>query len=246
MRRELLVRHLMDDLRRIVRALRSSHRAAGYLTLTGAQLFVIKVLGEAGRPLSVNELAEATETTQSLFLVRATAEIETPTEWLDVNAALSLFAPDREIAQNYYREFVLAKIGCTERIWDKAINGMYLGGEAWAKRMRKIVESKPRSTDHPVAQRAIARPKMHAVIAAVARVAGQMESAIRAMRGATLRRLAAWLGWYEGWATLRSIAASLRLRSEGHVSGMIRRCDREFGVNPVLLQQLDGTRVMLR
>jgi DNA-binding MarR family transcriptional regulator len=65
MKRELLLRNLMDDLRRIVRALRSSHRAAGHLTLTGAQLFVIKVLGEAGRPLSVNELAEATETTQS-------------------------------------------------------------------------------------------------------------------------------------------------------------------------------------
>ena len=65
MKRDLVVRKLMDDFRRIVRALRSSHRAAGSLNLTGAQLFVIKVLGEAGRPLSVNELAEATETTQS-------------------------------------------------------------------------------------------------------------------------------------------------------------------------------------
>ncbi len=65
MSRDVVVRKLMDDLRRIVRALRSSHRAAGALTLSGAQLFVIKVLGEAGRPLSVNELAEATKTTQS-------------------------------------------------------------------------------------------------------------------------------------------------------------------------------------
>lgn len=65
MKRDLVVRNLMDNLRRIVRALRSSHRAAGHLTLTGAQLFVVKVLGEASRPLSVNELAEATGTTQS-------------------------------------------------------------------------------------------------------------------------------------------------------------------------------------
>ncbi len=65
MNRDRVVRNLMDNLRRIVRALRSSHRAAGHLTLTGAQLFVVKVLGEASRPLSVNELAEATGTTQS-------------------------------------------------------------------------------------------------------------------------------------------------------------------------------------
>lgn len=65
MEREQLVRELMDSFRRIVQALRSSHRAAGHLQLTGAQLFVIKVLGESERPMSVNELAEATQTTQS-------------------------------------------------------------------------------------------------------------------------------------------------------------------------------------
>ncbi|MGH9418797.1 MAG: MarR family winged helix-turn-helix transcriptional regulator [Thermoanaerobaculia bacterium] len=65
MKRDLVVRNLMDSLRRIVRALRSSHRAAGNLDLSGAQLFVIKALGEAGQPLSVNELAEMTGTTQS-------------------------------------------------------------------------------------------------------------------------------------------------------------------------------------
>lgn len=59
------VRNLMDSFRRIVHALRSSHRAAGSLRLTGAQLFVIKVLAEGGRPMSVNELAAATQTTQS-------------------------------------------------------------------------------------------------------------------------------------------------------------------------------------
>lgn len=55
----------MDSFRRIVQSLRSSHRTAGSLNLTGAQLFVIKVLGEQDRPMSVNELAEATQTTQS-------------------------------------------------------------------------------------------------------------------------------------------------------------------------------------
>src|ERR1700759_1774502 len=65
MNREAAVRKLMDSFRRIVQTLRSSHRSAGSLNLTGAQLFVIKVLGELAGAMSVNELAEATQTTQS-------------------------------------------------------------------------------------------------------------------------------------------------------------------------------------
>ncbi len=59
----------MDHFRRIVRALRSSHRAAAHFNLTGAQLFVINVIGEAKRPMSVNEVAERTETDQSTVSV---------------------------------------------------------------------------------------------------------------------------------------------------------------------------------
>ena len=59
----------MDHFRRIVRALRSSHRAAGHLNLTGAQLFVINVIGEARGPLSVSEVAKRTETDQSTVSV---------------------------------------------------------------------------------------------------------------------------------------------------------------------------------
>ena len=60
----------MNHFRRIVRALRSSHRAAGHLNLTGAQLFVINVIGEAGGgPLSVNDVAKRTETDQSTVSV---------------------------------------------------------------------------------------------------------------------------------------------------------------------------------
>jgi hypothetical protein len=126
------------------------------------------------------------------------------------------------------------------------INGLYLGTESWAKEMRSVVESKPRSTDHPRTQRAVGRPKMATVVAAVAEVAAQSAATIREMRGGSLRRLVAWIGWNEGWATLRSIAASLRLRSEGHVSGMIRRCEREFGEEPSCLARLDLALALLR
>jgi REP element-mobilizing transposase RayT len=122
---------------------------------------------------------------------RATAGLETAPEWLDTNAALAAFAPDTQLAQTYYREFVAAKIGSNECLWDKAINGIYLGDESWAKKMRRVVETKPRSTDHPKVQRAVGRPKMHEIVSAVAQAAGVAASTIREVRGGCLRQLVA-------------------------------------------------------
>lgn len=59
----------MDAFRRIVHALRSSHRAAADLNLTGAQLFVLATLGVAGERMGVKELAERTRTDQSTVSV---------------------------------------------------------------------------------------------------------------------------------------------------------------------------------
>jgi putative transposase len=176
---------------------------------------------------------------------RATAGLAVAPDWLDLGSVLPLFDQDRETAQASYRQFVLSKIDGEETLWDHLINGIYLGSEAWARKMRKIVESKPRSTDHPAEQRAVGRPKMAAIIEAVGQVAGESASEIRATRGGPLRRLAAWLGWYEGWITLRSIAASLRLRSEGHISGLIRRCERELGGSAELLAQMKAAVALL-
>lgn len=177
---------------------------------------------------------------------RATAGLEIAPDWMDVDSALNAFAPDKLVAQTYYREFVLAKIGCDDRLWDHLVNALYLGTEAWTKTMRQKVEGKPRSTDHPRVQRAVGRPKMHEVVSAVARAAGVGASEIRATRGGRLRQLVAWIGWYEGWVTLRTIAASLRLRSEGHISNLIRRCDRELGADPLLLGILDQSLASVR
>jgi hypothetical protein len=58
--------------------------------------------------------------------------------------------------------------------------------------------------------------------------------------------LAAWVGWHEGLITLRSIAAALRLRSEGHISNLIRRCEQAFSIDTMLLGHLDAALRMLR
>ncbi|MEO8036504.1 MAG: MarR family winged helix-turn-helix transcriptional regulator [Acidobacteriota bacterium] len=59
----------MDSFRRIVQALRSSHRVATNMKLTGAQLFVLTTLDAATEPIGVNELAEETRTDQSTVSV---------------------------------------------------------------------------------------------------------------------------------------------------------------------------------
>jgi putative transposase len=176
---------------------------------------------------------------------RVTAGYDPTPDWFDLESVLSSFHPERDEARANYKEFVCAKIDNQESLWSKLTNGIYLGTEDWTRKMRKIVETKPRSTDHPRAQRAVGRPKMHRIVEAVGKAAGTSAASIRETRGSVLRRLSAWIGWHEGLITLQSIAAGLRLRSEGHISNLIRRCEREFGSSQTLLGYLDAALVTL-
>ncbi|HYK03780.1 MAG TPA: transposase [Thermoanaerobaculia bacterium] len=176
---------------------------------------------------------------------RATAGLEAAPPWLDLAAVYAQFHPDQPRAQAAYTEYVMAKVDSSERLWDQAINGIYLGGEEWAKRMRTIVESRPRSTDHPVKHRSVGRPTVQKVIAAVAETGAETKELVRSRGGGPLRRLVAWLAWNEGLETLRTIAAALRLRSEGYVSNLIRRCERELNTDSLLLARFDAAIALL-
>lgn len=66
----------LDAIRRILRSLRESSRAAeNELGLSGAQLLVLQFL-KSGKPLSVNELAECTQTHQSSVSAVVTKLVE--------------------------------------------------------------------------------------------------------------------------------------------------------------------------
>ncbi|HEX7150253.1 MAG TPA: transposase, partial [Thermoanaerobaculia bacterium] len=80
---------------------------------------------------------------------RAIAGLEAAPEWLDLSAALAAFGAGESEAQAEYRAFVLAGVGAEDRLWTNLRNSIYLGTEAWRREMREIVESRPRSTDHP-------------------------------------------------------------------------------------------------
>ena len=142
--------------------------------------------------------------------------------------------------------FPLALRTREERLRDRLRSAIYLGSEEWTKRMRALVEPKPRSTDHPKKQRAVGRPAMHTILATVAAVAKMPREQVRTRGAGALRWLVAWLGWHEGLVTLRSIAAALRLRSEGHISPLIRRCEEAFSRDATLLAHLDAALARLR
>jgi hypothetical protein len=147
---------------------------------------------------------------------RARAGLEPAPAGLDLAAVCAHFDLDPAAAQARYAEDVLARVESRERLWDQAINGICLGGEEWAKQMRRIIESRPRSTDHPVKQRSVGRPTVQKVVAAVAEAAKQAKDVVRSRGGGSLRRrLVAWIALNEGLETLRTITATLRLRSEG-------------------------------
>ena len=170
---------------------------------------------------------------------RATAGYETAPAWLKVGEIAALFGEAEEWRENY-KAYVDEKLTSEERLFDKVQRQLYLGTEEWVASMRKIVESKLRSDDHPTVQRTVGRPKMAKIIDAVAGACRTSARDIRESNGGAARMLAAWLGWYEGLHRLRSIAAALRLRSSGHVSDLVAEAEHALRGDPELRRAVDA------
>jgi REP element-mobilizing transposase RayT len=170
---------------------------------------------------------------------RATAGYETAPEWLRVEEIAALFGDTLNWRENYKR-YVDEKLTSEERLFDKVERQLYLGTEEWVASMRKLVESKLRSDDHPRAQRTVGRPKMATIVDAVAGAFRTSAREIRESRGGAARMLAAWLGWYEGLHRLRSIAAALRLRSSGRISDLVAEAERALRGDPELQRLVDA------
>jgi putative transposase len=169
---------------------------------------------------------------------RATAGLCDAPDWLAVDNALASFGDDRGVARARYKAFVEASIGSKENPWNNAAGQIYLGSAEFIEAMRDRIEVRPRSHDHPLAQREL-RPAMHEVISAVAQVMSLPEDRIRTAGSGMARSLVAWIGRYEANLTNRQIAAALRLRSEGHVSNVVAQCDRELSENAMLREAVD-------
>lgn len=170
---------------------------------------------------------------------RATVGLSDVPSWLAADNALAWFSSDRGAARARYKAFVEAGIGSAESPWNNLVGQMYLGSEEFIEKMRDHVEVKPRSSDHPLSQRYVARPNMSAIMSAVATVMGVSENEIRFGRGGTSRRVAAWIGCYEGLLKNSEMAAALRLRSDAQITNLVAQCDRELNENAEMRECVD-------
>ena len=176
-------------------------------------------------PVRAGMVADPAEYRWSSY--RAHAGLELIPEWLYSEWLFDLHT-ERPKCHEMYRDYVTAKIGSTESIWEKLVGQIYLGSAEWIEKMRKIVAEKPRSDEHAMTQRLIPRLKMATVVKAVAKTCGIDEKDLRHRHGGVPRMLAAWIAWNEGLLRLREIAAALRLRSSGYISTLVRCGDQEL------------------
>jgi putative transposase len=156
---------------------------------------------------------------------RAIAGLAPAPSWLAVDRTLSCFAPDRAIAQTFYRRFVDEGIGLERSPWKDVVAQIYLGSGEWLNRVRAQVESRPRADEYPAAQREPIAATMRDVINAVAATLGVGADDIRFGKGGDARMLAAWLASRRLRMDLRSIAAALRVNSTGWISELIKSCE---------------------
>ncbi len=166
--------------------------------------------------------------------------------WLSVDRVLAQFGRNDAVARETYRRFVEEGIGSGRCPWDDLVGGMYLGSEQWIEDLRSRIEATPRSVEHPIAQREVARPEMSRIISAVATTFRMTDERIRWERGGVVRMAAAWLGWNEGGLRGEQIAAALRIRSVGRVTQLAQECESRLTHDVDLRASIDACLATLR
>ncbi len=156
------------------------------------------------------------------------AGYEKPPDWYKPGRVLDSFGPDLDTQQREFHKFTEAGAGITRAPWRDAIGQIFIGSQSWVESMRGLIESKPRSADHPIMQRYAARPRPAKIVEVVASVFETTVDAIRTSHGTIERKAVAWLGCYESMSRLGTIGTVLNLRSTSRVSELIAECDGDL------------------
>lgn len=163
---------------------------------------------------------------------RATVGVAPAPRWLAVDDVLLPFGPDRGLARAAFRDFVNAAIGIDAGAWKELVGRSYIGSDEWLATVNDRIKLQPRSTEHPLEQRAMAG-EMSAVIAAVADTCRVDRALVHSGIERTPRMLAAWIAWKYANLSGAKIAADLNL-SSARISQLVRRCERELEGSPAL------------
>jgi hypothetical protein len=111
------------------------------------------------------------------------------------------------------------------RPWESVIGQIYLGGEEFCEKMQKLVGAKPRSREHPRAQRRFVRPTLDAVLLAVMSEFGETEELLRRRSHLPARKALAHLATER--AGLTYAAAGEWMHLTGAAISHLVRCSRE-------------------
>jgi putative transposase len=177
---------------------------------------------------------------------RATAGLEAAPAWLSTSSVLQQHGFDLAMQQRNYRDFIDAGAGIERSPFEDAVGQLFLGATSWIEQMQALIDEKPRSTEHPEAQRMAGRPTVAQIIDVVSEVFRETTEQIRSSHGGIERKVVSWLGCYEGMRRLGSIASALRLRSTSRVSTMIAQCDRDLSGDVQLRDIVDRCLELLR
>jgi putative transposase len=162
---------------------------------------------------------------------RATAGLAPAPQWLAVHDVLLPFGPDGDLARAAFRDFVNAAIGVDSSFWNELFERHYIGSDNWMDDVREKIAVRPRSIEHPRAQRIVKPATMAEIVAAVAETCGVDSANLIGGRHRAARMIVAWFAREETLMPLREIGASLRL-SYGRVSQLVHHCTREMDRDP--------------
>ncbi len=137
---------------------------------------------------------------------RATAGLEPPPPWLEIEWTLAQFGADRAAAHEAYRRFVADGRGACYNPWEAVVGQIYLGGAAFCDQMQRLVKSKMRNREHPKPQRHFVRPSLEAIVAVIAENFAVSSDALKRKSRNPARRALACLAVDEAGLTVRCIA----------------------------------------
>jgi len=176
---------------------------------------------------------------------RATAGLQLPPRWVEVGWTLDQFGGrDRAEAREAYRRWVADGRGAAYNPREAMVGQMYLGGEGFRERMQQLVNVKPRSSEHPVAQRTPDRPPMDAIAILVGETFGEAAGMLRRKSRSDARKAIALVAIDDARLTIRCIANWLQV-TDWAVEKMRRAGCARYAADPQFRLRVDRVRAAL-
>jgi putative transposase len=122
---------------------------------------------------------------------RATAGLAPNPRWLEVDWTRSQFGSDLQ-ARHAYQEFVSAGVGLPEP-WKRVVGQLFLGSDAFRRRIRAIQTATPRRAGVPLDQHRAMRPALSEIVRVSASVLGVDPGELRERRRSAYRLVVAYL-----------------------------------------------------